>query len=256
VSVLDVHHFNVVAGSRLVGCGCVGTPVALEDGRGSPTSLGNPADRREVEDLTDKWARRRLGLNHPPDDGIEGALIGRVSHKGRGNGLLNALGRAEKVARVVGLLTTAEWKVALRRAERTHKLLIRRGVLGQRHSARVTLDVLGFGRCEGFNKREVTLPQRNPSRAIVGKERVGGDFEDDETEGEDIGRLVDLSLKDFGAEVLAISLCLDVPCSRPGGGHSKVADLECAIESNQDVGRLKIEMDKPGIVDGVQTLSL
>jgi len=53
---------------------------------------------------------------------------------------------------------------------------------------------------------------------------------------------------------MAIPLAIDVLWRGPRAGETKVGDLETTLEVDQDVGRLEVQVDVPGVVDEGKTL--
>jgi hypothetical protein len=106
-----------------------------------------------------------------------------------------------------------------------------------------------FAACERRDCAEVAGSECLPCGTVVGKENVAGDFEDDEPEGKDVGRLVILAAQNLRGDVLAVSLAVDPLGSRPSCCQAEVTNLEITIKSDEDVGRLDIEMDKTSLVN-------
>ena len=122
-------------------------------------------------------------------------------------------------------------------------------VVRNRQAIGITGNGARFAAGERRNGAQVARAECLPSRAVVGKEDVAGNLEDDEAEGEDVGRLVVLSAKDFAGDILAVALALDALGSWPGGCQAKVANLEITIKSDENVGRLNIQVDKTSLVN-------
>jgi hypothetical protein len=101
---------------------------------------------------------------------------------------------------------------------------------------------------------EVAMSQCLPSRSILGKLDIGGDFQGDESQREDVGWLVDLSVEDFWANVKPITFGINAGCYGPLSGETKVANLEYPLKSDEDVGRLQVEVDETGVMNLLQSL--
>ncbi len=122
-------------------------------------------------------------------------------------------------------------------------------VVRNRQAIGITGNGARFAARERRNGAQVASAECLPSRAVVGKEDVAGNLEDDEAEGEDVGRLVVLSAEDFPGDILAVTLALDALGSWPGGCQAKVANLEITIKSDENVGRFNIQVDKTSLVN-------
>jgi hypothetical protein len=123
------------------------------------------------------------------------------------------------------------------------------GIVFDGQTVGITGDGARFATCERRDRSQVACSESLPSRAVVGKEHVAGDLEDDETEGENIGRLVVLSAQNLGGDVLAVTFALDALGGWPRSCQTEVANLEVTIKRDEDVGRLNIKMDETSLVD-------
>jgi hypothetical protein len=175
----------------------------------------------------------------------------RIKHEA-GWAMLGPLLCAEEVARVMCHGSKREGAAA--GADPKPNLLVvcdlgDAGVVFNRQAVGITGDGTRFATCERRDRGQVACSESLPSRAVVGKEHVAGDLEDDETEGENVGRLVVLSAQNLGGNVLAVTFALNTLGSWPRSCQTEVANLEVTIERDEDVGRLDIKMDEASLVD-------
>jgi hypothetical protein len=166
--------------------------------------------------------------------------------------MLGPLLRAEEVARVVCHGSKGEGAAA--GADPKPNLLVvcdlrDAGIVFDGQAVGITGDGTRFATCERRDRSQVACSESLPSRAVVGKEHIAGDLEDDETEGENIGRLVVLSAQNLGGDVLAVTFALDALGGWPRSCQTEVANLEVTIKRDEDVGRLNIKMDETSLVD-------
>jgi hypothetical protein len=122
--------------------------------------------------------------------------------------------------------------------------------VSERQAIRIAGNGTGFTARERRDSAQVACPKSLPGRAVVGKKDVAGNLQDDETEGEDVGRLVKLSAENLGSDILAIAFTFNALGGRPARCEAEIADLEVTIESDKDVGGLDIKVDKACLVNG------
>lgn len=115
-------------------------------------------------------------------------------------------------------------------------------------------EIAGITRRKTGHNRQIAISKGLPGGAIVGKIDIASNLQDDESESKDIGWLVVLAQKNLRPDVLSVTFALDPFGSRPRDSESKVANLEIAVEPNQDVGRLQIQMDEASAVNSCKAL--
>jgi hypothetical protein len=256
---LNVHHLGVV-GQHVVGW----APVAFKyRSSGSAASL-YPSDPFLGENLMDRRAVFGSGTDHPSDDRVEGMLMMRIPHKVRRTMQFPASHRSEKVAR-----RRSRTPVALAQGRRPLTLgvdlIIARSLIViethpttflDRHPILIPRTRAPRTPRQAWHITHVAGSQPLPRRAIIRQLDIPRNLQHDQTQGKDIGRLVILAKQDLGTDIFAIAFALDARLGGEGSRHAKVADFENAFKRDEDIGRLKVEVNEAGVVDVAETLFL
>ena len=241
------------------------TPIPFKDGRARPTAYLGPLDPGRVEELADDRSIERVRRDHPADEVVECLFVVRVDHE---RGRLAEFAVAVEREMVAGLGATRPLLRRRRRRSRTPvaeqapsddrgalAVVVDRARAGRDGvAARVPPRVAGGAPGQAGHVAHVSGPQLLPRRPVLGKLDVAGDLEHDEAQGEDIGRLVVLSHEDLRSDVFAVPFALDAGLGRPLGGHAEIGNLEDALERDQNVGWLQVEMDEPAVVHVLDSL--
>jgi len=175
--------------------------------------------------------------------------------------LASSLG-AEEIARIMRHGPKGKQRLpASDRAGRRAQAIVRSklgsaGFVLDRDSVRVPDHRTRFPAGDRADIGQVSVTQGLPGRAIVGEEDVAGGFENDQTQGKDVRRLVDLAIQDFWGDILAISFAFNTFSGWPLYGHTEVANFQIAVKGDEDVGRLQIKMNEACVVNRVQSLFL
>ena len=90
--------------------------------------------------------------------------------------------------------------------------------------------------------------QALPADAVVRQHDVAGDLEENQAEGENIGRLVEATEEDLRPNVLAVALTLDTRGRGPGTCEAKVGDFKSTLKGDEYVGWLQVEMNETRVV--------
>lgn len=127
------------------------------------------------------------------------------------------------------------------------------GVRRDRHSGHVSYKRIGLAACEwaSGDGGEVSLTQCKPVWSIVRQPDVARDLEHDQSEREDVRRLIILAVQDLWSDVSAIALAFDTSCSRPLRCQSKIPNFQLALIIDKDIGRLEVQMDDPSFMNAL-----
>jgi hypothetical protein len=123
------------------------------------------------------------------------------------------------------------------------------GIVRNRQAIGIAGNGASFAACKRRDRGQVASPESLPGGAVVGKKHIAGNLEDDEAEGEDVGRLVVLSAQNLGGDILAVAFALDALGGWPGSRQAEVADLEITIKGDENVGGLDIKVDEASLVN-------
>lgn len=119
---------------------------------------------------------------------------------------------------------------------------------------RLPNNAAGITRRKTRHDGQIAIPKGLPDGAVVGKEDIASNLQDDQSEGKDVGWLVELPQQNLRPYVLSVTFALDPFRSRPWDCESKVANLEIAVQSDQDVGRLQVQVNEASAVDSRKSL--
>lgn len=225
-------------------------PVAFEDGRAGSPVVGDECHRLRCQHLLGGGTISGAWLDHPFDEVVQRMRFIRIQHEA-GRAMLRPLLRTEEVARV---MCRSKGEGAAAGADPKPNLLVvcdlgDARVVFNWQAVGIASNRTRFAACERRDRSQVARSESLPSRAVVGKEHVAGNLEDNEAEGENVGRLVVLSAQNLGGNVLAVTFALNALGSWPRSRQAEVADLEVTIERDEDVGRLDIKMDETSLVN-------
>lgn len=228
----------------------LGTPVALVNGGAGMSPQSNPAQGIRVDELLGRGTVHRVRLEHPSDYAIERVGILGVSHE-IGRALqLSSRPRAKEVARIVGhAVSRRELERDAFSCGRGDSRVVTDGCAGG-----VSNDRAGGLAGQTGNVTHVPLPELDPSASVVGKTDIASSLEHHKTEGEDVGRLVILPAQYLRSNVDPVALAVNARLDRPCRGQAKVANLQSALESDEDVRRLEIQVEEPMVMDLADTL--
>lgn len=101
---------------------------------------------------------------------------------------------------------------------------------------------------------EFTGAELLPIDTILGNDAVACNFGEHHAQGEYISGLVELTTQRFRCQVVTVAFAINVLGCRPLAGKAKVGNLEPALEIDQYVRRLQVEVDVAGLVDEFETL--
>jgi hypothetical protein len=89
---------------------------------------------------------------------------------------------------------------------------------------------------------------------VLRHDAVTCDLSQHHADGEDIGGLIESTGKLFRCKVVAVTFAIDSGGRWPLAGQAEVCDLKSPFKVDEDVGRLEVEVDVPGVVDELDTL--
>ena len=112
----------------------------------------------------------------------------------------------------------------------------------------------GIARRKTRHNCQIAISKGLPGGAVVGKIDVASNLQDDKSESKDIGGLVVPSQQNLGANVLSVTFGLDPSGSRPWDCKSKVADLEIAVEADEDVCRFQVQVNEASAMNSGKAL--
>lgn len=92
-----------------------------------------------------------------------------------------------------------------------------------------------------------------PSFAVARQVHIRRDLKDHDTECVDIRWLVEAAIENLRSHVLAIAFAIDVRRSRPRASKTEIANLKNALEINEDVGGLEIQVNEASVVNVLDT---
>lgn len=110
-------------------------------------------------------------------------------------------------------------------------------------------DRVSFRGCKIGNSRQVGNVKSLLCWVVVGKEYIVCDFQNDEIECKDVGRLFILIMKNFWVDVFVIVFVFDFWWGRVCCGYVKVGNFEIVVKCDQDVGRFDVEVNEFGFMN-------
>lgn len=92
--------------------------------------------------------------------------------------------------------------------------------------------------------------------SIIWEPNVAGNLEHDQAKREYVRGHIILALKYFRGDVSTVSFTFSALCCGALRCQAKITNLQHSLVIDKDVGRFKVEVNKPGIVYALEALNV